>query len=155
MNIFDLILKWSAFALSILSVLFLSLAVCFIFLFPRGTTFSQIFQVSATGYLCAFLVIFVSYFGAPKRAYTVSVISFFVGSLVAWLVLKGIDYSETTYFLAAGEKSTIPLLTTLAGGVTCLGLAFFNHKWVKRHLTINKTTAHYVRSDTQKTRARL
>ncbi len=127
---------WITFSLKVLGTFLISVLLCFLVLFPKGTDFSQLFQMAATGSVCAFFVVFVAYFSAPKHKIITAVVCFGIGTIVAWSLLKDIDYAVTTHYLAVGEKSVIPFLATMFGGSISLVVfklaGFFSKKRPKK-----------------------
>ena len=87
------------------------------------SSFLGLWELPTSGFCAAFAVVALSYVSAPAHNKAAAVISFAIGAVIAWKVLEPSFFPEA-YEGLAYQKTYIPIVSTLTGGLLALAIIF-------------------------------
>ena len=90
----------------------------------------QLWYEPVIGFFAAFAVVLSTYLSAPHHKLTSAIAAFFVGAVLAWILLKDSFYPSSYGEELAYTSTYLPLVVTYLGGTLgCLTAALINW-WV-------------------------
>ncbi|WP_156042730.1 hypothetical protein [Marinobacterium lacunae] len=86
--------------------------------------FAGLWGLPLSGFCAAFATVVVVYYSTPSNSTISAIISFFIGSILAWFILEPSFYPEF-YPEVAYQPTHLPIITTLTGGFIALLFVLF------------------------------